>query len=324
MKRILILLFVSSFSSLIAGTSLLYLEAQGVGGFSNKADHFIMYSDTQLEAMQKPSVGFDYVQKVSSSTKDIATLAIQSRVAYNQTGKPVFESQFYNAYIKFKTPVSDLWIGHDRPAQGLSSYLDYHAELLHNFTMHGFEFDRDWGTGLSREFQWGDASVSATSGSGLPMYWRGNHYYSGRLGYGVYNRDNYTVGVSYSDGKVLNTVGYHLIDHDLHDMNFIGADASVAYSHFEGKFDFLSGKKDDVTIHYALLSRFSVNILPENRLKFESQPVIMQMNNLYNYKIAFGVSYTILNDLTFRSLLEYDHQSNLHMAVMQLYYYHRL
>lgn len=308
----------------MAGTSLLYFEAQDVTGLSNKSDTPIWYSNTQYDAMQKPSLGFDYVQKISSSTRDIATLAIQARLAYNQTGKPILEPQLYNAYLKFKLPEVDLWIGHDRPAQGLSYYLDYHGEMLHNFTMHGFEIDRDWGSGVSHEFSWGDAAASATSGSGLPMYWRGNHYYSGRLAYGVLNRDNYTVGASYSDGKVLNTVGYHLLDHELHKMKFIGADASLAYNRLETKFDFLTGKLDGIKIHYALLSRFTWNMFEENRLKIEFQPVIMQMNETHNYKLAGGISYVLSTDFTIRSLLEYDHSSSTRMAVLQLYYYHKI
>jgi hypothetical protein len=311
-------------SPLFAGTSLFYVEAQSVNGISNKSDTPIGYSNTQQDAMQKPSLGFDYVQKISSSTRDIATLAIQARLAYNQIGKPIWEPQLYNAYLKFKLPQVDLWIGHDRPAQGLSSYLDYHAELLHNFTMHGFELDRDWGGGISHEFAWGDAAFTATSGSGLPMYWLGNHYYTGRVAYGVLNRDNFTVGASYSKGKVLNTIGYHLIDHELHPMNFIGGDASLAYNRLETKFDFLTGEKDNVKIHYALLSRLTWNMFDENRLKIEFQPVIMQMNKVYNYKLAGGISYQILNSLAVRSLLEYDYKSNLHMAVLQLYYYQKM
>ncbi len=307
-----------------AQSALFYVEAQDVTGYSNQSDTPIWYSNTQEDAMQKPSLGFDYVQKISTTTRDIATLAIQARLAYNQTTKPVLEPQLYNAFLKFKLPEVDLWIGHDRPAQGLSSYLDYHAELLHNFTMHGFEFDRDWGGGISHEFAWGDAAFSATSGSGLPMDWYGNHYYSGRVAYGVLNRDNYTFGASYSNGEVLNTVGYHLLDSNLHPMKFAGADASLAMNRLEAKFDFLMGKKDDIQIHYALLSRFTWNIFEENRLKIEFQPVIMQMNDTHNYKLAGGISYQIFKDLTARSLVEYDHNSNLRMAVLQLYYYHKI
>ena len=110
-----------------------------------------------MEVMQKPSLGFDYVQRFSGATGDFAVLAVQGRLAWNQEGEKTFEPQLYNAYLKFKLTAADLWIGHNRPRFGLSSVLDSHGTLLQPLAMMGFGFDRDWGIGFDKDFAGGSA-----------------------------------------------------------------------------------------------------------------------------------------------------------------------
>ena len=80
--------------------------------------------------------------------RDIGTLAVQARLAYDpeEGGKAQF--QLYNAYFRYKAGFADIWAGHSRPALGLSSVLDSHALLLPTLAMTGYGFDRDWGVGI--------------------------------------------------------------------------------------------------------------------------------------------------------------------------------
>jgi hypothetical protein len=109
--------------------------------------------------MQKPGIGVDYVQRLSGETGDYATLALQLRLAYNQPYQELDQDQvqlqLYNAFFKYKAGFSDLWIGHNRMAFGLASYFDSHAQLLQPLIMQGYGFDRDWGVGATRDFEWG-------------------------------------------------------------------------------------------------------------------------------------------------------------------------
>ncbi|MCK7470484.1 MAG: hypothetical protein MZU95_06595 [Desulfomicrobium escambiense] len=82
-------------------------------------------------------------------TRDIGVLAVQARLAYDQEGEHKLEPQLYNAYFRLKTKFAGIWIGHSRPALGLSSVLDGHALLLPAPAMLGYGFDRDWGSGSS-------------------------------------------------------------------------------------------------------------------------------------------------------------------------------
>ena len=66
MSRIIVsvILALLIFASPSFGKSyLLYLEAQGVGGYDTSEDGPIYYSMNPLDVMQKPSVGFDYLQR---------------------------------------------------------------------------------------------------------------------------------------------------------------------------------------------------------------------------------------------------------------------
>ena len=174
MYRIFILVIVCFlFQSSTADASgyLLFLEGQGVIGYSSALKKTILYSMNPEAEMQKPSIGFDYLQRFSGETGDVATLAIQARLALTENGDDDYkaEPQVYNAYLKIRTPVAYVWIGHNRPAFGLGSYFDSHGLLLRTLSVQGFGYDRDWGVGVNRDFSWGDFSASVTLGSGMPM-----------------------------------------------------------------------------------------------------------------------------------------------------------
>jgi hypothetical protein len=118
---------------------LLYLEAQAVAWYDFHYDGFRYYSADPMDAMQKPSIGFDFIQRLSGTGGDWGMLAVQSRLSYDDTRSNNNEPQLYNAYLKVKPGFGDVWIGHNKPAFGLSSYLDNHGTLLQPFSMAGLE-----------------------------------------------------------------------------------------------------------------------------------------------------------------------------------------
>jgi hypothetical protein len=303
-----------------ASTALLYFEAQGIAGYSSEKEDVMYYSLHQDDSMQKPSLGFDYIQKISSGTRDIATIALQGRAAYDDTYKYYTEPQLYNAYILFKTPLADAWAGHSRPAFGLSSYLDSHALLLPTLAMKGYGYDRDWGAGLYREFSKGDVRISTTTGTGMPLYFKDNYLISARMSYGVLSQDNINIGLSGSYGEILETMGYHLISDEPMPIRFGGIDFNYLWDYFEVKLEAVTGKiMEENTL--ALFGRFGVNLLKENRLKLEFQPVYTKIADIDNYELYSSIAYIATSDLTFRSMYRYDDSMKDHSVILQAYYY---
>jgi hypothetical protein len=307
-----------------AKSYLFYLEAQGVAGYSTEQEKPIYYSMSQEDVMQKPGLGFDYLQRLSGETGDYGALAIQARLAFNATGEQAVQPQLYNAYFKYKARVADLWVGHNRPALGISSYLDSHALLLPTFGMLGFAgYDRDWGVGSYRDFSWGNLALSATTASGFPIYFKGNYMLAGRISRGVLAQDNYNFGVSAAYGKNLETVGYELIDPQPTEMSLVGADLAYLWNRLENRFDLFAGRKLGHAA-YALMWRIGVNFLEEDRLKIEVQPVYWEIGNDWNYQLYAGITFKATSDLTPRVMYVYDRQSNDQRVLLQLYWYHLL
>ena len=128
--------------------NLLYFEIQGVISYRDDPGEFVWYSHHEHETMQKPSLGFDFVRRSRGRGRDSGYLAIQGRLAYDEHKSSRIEPQLYNAYYNFKIVRSDLWVGHNKTALGLSSYLDNHALLMPDNSMSNLNFDRDWGLGF--------------------------------------------------------------------------------------------------------------------------------------------------------------------------------
>ena len=237
----LLLMIISSCQG--SSNHLLYLESQVVGGYSSQEDKAVWYSKTPEDTMQKPSAGFDYIQKLSGETGDFGAVAIQARLGYDDE-EGDFEPQLYNAYIKYKSEGTDFWIGHNRPALGLSSYFDSHALLLTTLAMNGFGFDRDWGLGAYREFSWGNAAASVTTGSGMPIYFKNNYLASARVSKGSLNQDNYNLGFSAAYGETLTTMGYHLMmDGEPELFAMAGVDMAYLWDNFEARWEIMAETK---------------------------------------------------------------------------------
>lgn len=306
-----------------AASYLLFFESQGVVGYSREQRDFFFYSMNQEELMQKPSIGFDYLQRLSGESGDIASFALQVRLAWNSTGKDELEPQVYNAFLKYKAGWSDLWIGHNRPALGLSSSLDSHGLLLPTLAMQGFGFDRDWGVGTYRDFPWGNLAFTLTTGSGAPVYFKGNYLASGRVSYGVLARDNYNVGVSVSEGETLETMGYTLMDSNPKDLRLAGGDLTFFMNNLEHRIDLMTGRvwEEDA---YALFYRFGVILDEETRWKMEFQPSYLKVGDDKGYRMAFGVSHQMTSSLAIRTMYVYDNLFEDHRVFLQLYLYRQI
>ncbi|MGE5663663.1 MAG: hypothetical protein ACM31I_04975 [Deltaproteobacteria bacterium] len=304
-----------------ADSQLLYFEAQAVGGYSSVRSKAIYYSMNPDAEMQKPSVGFDYLRRFSGESGDWGSLGLQERLAVveDEAGETRLEPQAYNAWLKAKTPWTDVWIGHNRPAFGLGSYFDSHPLILRTLPIQGFGYDRDWGVGSYRDFSWGNLQASATTGSGMPARFEGSYMLAGRIAYGVLNEDNYTVGLSAGYGRTLDTMGYEVRDPDPRPMRLLGTDFAFLWNNLENRFDFLAGDWLDRDV-VAAMYRLGLLLDPEGRLKLEVQPTVWRYG-WNNWLVSACASAVVTPDLTFRAMYEYNWEVRDHRVIAQLYYY---
>ena len=306
-----------------AADRLLYLEGQGVFGYSSALGKTILYSMNPEAEMQKPSLGFDYLQRISGETGDVATLALQYRLALTTLEDDGYKSepQVYNAYLKVRTPAAYVWLGHNRPAFGLGSYFDSHGLLLRTLSVQGFGYDREWGAGVNRDFSWGDVSASVTTGSGMPIRVTGENYMTAaRISYGVLSRDNFNFGFSLGTGRTLETMGYTVMDPEPQRMQLAGADLALLRNNLEHRFDVLAGKWLDEDT-YALFYRFGINMDQEGRFKVEAQPAYWKFGEDRNYQLSLCASYLLTSHLTIRTAYIYDDDTDDNRFLLQLYYY---
>jgi hypothetical protein len=324
MKRLVpFLLFMVLAVGLHAQGTLLFFEAQAVGGYSTASSSYELFSLMPADVMQKPSVGFDLVQRFSGKSRDIGVLAVQARLAYAEEGEPKVEPQLYNAYFRWKAGFADLWAGHNRPALGLSSVLDSHALLLPAPAMLGYGFDRDWGLGIGRDFRWGGAAASLTAGSGMPLYLKGNFLAAARVSKGVLARDNYTLGLSLAHGNILETMGYTLIEPEPFSWSAASLDATYLWRNVENRAEVLLGRRDGAGT-LLLFWRAGLALLGESRLKLEVQPALMKNAGAWDYSLGSGLTYLLNADLAGRFMALYDHARRDARFVVQLYFYKRI
>ncbi len=303
-----------------ASSHLFFLEIQGVAGYSSAARKIIGYSMSPLESMQKPSLGFDYVQRFSGQTGDIAVLSVQGRLAWNSEGDKTFEPQLYNAFLKFKTRPLDIWVGHNRPDFGLESILDNHALLLPSLNMMGFGFDRDWGVGVEKDTARGRFGLSLTAGSGMGLKMDGNYFLAGRYGFGVLNENNFTAGFSFGYGKFRDVAGYTELSENLIDFAMAAADITWLWNNLENRVAVMAGKRDGLST-LAAFWRFGIGFLDENRLKLEFQPTAVITSESNHFEYAGGLTYLPHPDWTLRAMVSRDPKMNDTRIIFQIYYY---
>jgi hypothetical protein len=189
--------------------------------------------------------------------------------------------------------------------------------------MYGYGYDRDWGVGATRDFEWGNLSVSYSTGTGMPVEFDGNYLMSARISKGVLSRDNYNIGFSSSYGKPLETIGYEVILPDPIKTFLVGTDFTYFWNNIENRFEAVAGEKGDENT-YAFLWRIGVNLLDEDRLKLEAQPVYRYIGGDWNYEISGCLSYKLTSDITLRGMYTYDGEMNDNRVVFQIYWYYKL
>jgi hypothetical protein len=326
MKRRVALFVVLAFigaGSLQAQSTLFYLELQAVASYSSAGRAIQLYSLMAGDVMQKPSLGFDLVKRISGRSRDYGVLAFQARLAYNQEGAHPFEVQLYNASFRYKAGFADVWAGHSRPALGLDYALDSHSLLLPAPAMMGFGFERDWGLGLQRDFSWGNGAVSLTAGSGMPLYFKGNYLAAVRFSGGVLARDNYSLGLSLAGGRILETMGNHLLDPEPTGFAAVAADATYLFRNLENRFEVMAGRNAGASV-LLLFWRTGVGLMEEGRLRIEGQPAVMKTSESWNWQLAGGLSYQITGDIAARSMILRDSARQDTRFVLQLYFYKSL
>ncbi len=312
--------FLASPSLLGASGYLFYFEFQGLAGYSTAEKKAVFASMSAHEAMQKPSLGFDYVQRFSGETRDFAVLAVQGRIAWNAGDGRVLEPQVYNAYLKIKTGPADVWIGHNRPKFGLAAFYDTHSHLLQPLAMRGFGFDRDWGLGVEKDFAWGNAGLSLTTGSGMPIAFHGNYFATARVSYGVLERDNYSVGFSAGQGWLLDVMGTRIESTETTSFAMAGLDLSVLTDAWEHRAEVYAGSRGGRTA-FAALWRIGRGFFEENRLKVELQPAVVRMGGATHLLLGAGLTFVPHPDWTLRAMISRDGSSRDTRAVVQVYYY---
>jgi hypothetical protein len=305
------------------GRSLFFLEIQGVAAYSSAGDRVEFASLMTTASMQKPSLGFDFVQRISGKNRDVGVLALQARLALNDRGEKPFELQLHNAYFRWKAGFADVWAGHNRPPLGLSYSLDNHALLLPSPAMTGFGYDRDWGVGLHRDFSWGDGAAALTAGTGMPLHLKGNFLATLRVSRGVLVRDNRSFGLSLAIGRVLETMGLEVIDDDPSPLAAAAADGTFLWRNLEGRVEALVGRKSGQTIAH-FFWRGGLNLLEEGRLKLELQPAVRLNDGIWDTLLAGGASVLVSPALTARAMVLYDHARHDTRYVLQIYYYRNL
>jgi hypothetical protein len=304
-----------------AADSLVYWEAQGVAGYSSAAHKIIYRSNTAHDAMQKNSFGIDALHRFDNATGDRLSAALQMRVAYNDDSDgDAVEMQIYNAYLKYKTNGGDVWLGHNRPAFGLSSYWDTHADLIGALPMYGFGYDRDWGGGYSLDTENGNVSASLTSGTGMNYRAYGNYLAAARASYGVLNRDNYTTGLSFVYGKPLETMGNHIEPKHKNRTVAVGLDGAFNMDRTAHKAELAVGTSAHEPL-YAALYRFSLGLDEEERLFYEFQPTYVKKKHAETVTFSNGVSYVLTGDLTARLAYRYQPSPGDNVYLAQLYWY---
>ena len=305
--------------SAYADNTLIYFEAQGIGGYSSGEHKAVYHSFDKHDAMQKNSLGVDLLHKFSGHSGDWGAAALQFRLAYDDDDKDL-TPQFYNAYLKYKTSTGDIWGGHNRIAYGLSSYWDTHSDLIGDLTMQGVGFDRDWGVGYNYDYEKGNISASLTSGTGMNIRDYGNWLAATRASYGVMNYDNYTFGASVMFGKTLDTMGYEIMDKYPKDTWLLGIDTAYNVNNFEHKAELDGGERNHYA-YWAALYRLSIKLDNDEQWKWDIQPTYVYEEKNEDWTFANALNYQLTSDIKLSFMHRYQHQNNDNMYIGQVYFY---
>lgn len=309
----------------MSSSYLFFLEAQGVGGYSWAVPGWTTYSHSPMMAMQSPSIGFDYLQRLTSRTGDWGSLGVQFRLAWkDEGGNSKFDAQVYNLFFKIKRPFGDFWLGHDKPAFGLGAVLDTHGRLIQTLTMDGFGFERDWGAGYRRDFSWGSMGLSLTSGSGMDLRFKGNHLLSARLAWGVLERDNVSVAASLSTGRILPWMGHGSAE-EIAALPWTAAafDLSHRFNQFENRFELMLGRHDGGSL-WAFDWLGGMALDAGERWRLETQAAWWRRLGMSGSRLGLGLTWQSSPSLAWRTFAYYEGGSRAVSLVFQVYFYRQI
>lgn len=307
-------------SVLSAQGRVLFGEAQIVGSWESLSNEVRPYSMHPHEAMQRPSVGFDLLQRFGSQGRDWGYLAVQARLAWDENRSSHLEAQLYNAFLNLKAPWFDTWIGHNKPALGLSSTLDNHAALLMDNTMSGLVLDRDWGIGVNLDRQSPELKLSLTTGSGMSLYQDESWLLAGRAAWGNFSRDNFSLGASLATGNMFKTMGYNIMHNKVpHQILLGGVDFSSRIMDWELRSEVLYGSFHEDPA-YTALGRLSWYPLPEDRAELSLQGQFQEIKAAAVQNYSAGLGYRITPDLSLRAVYNLQQPTDSHSVALQLYY----
>ena len=297
-----------------AGSYLFYGEIQGIGGYSSAEHKGILHSGMKHDSMQKNSVGFDFIK-----THSFLSLSLQFRLAYDDNKKHL-QPQIYNAYAKLSLPVGRVWLGHNRPAFGLNSYWDLHADLLGGLTMYGIGQELDWGLGYEKDTSWGDIRTALTLGSSMDARTQGNWAWSGRISYGILNQQNWNTGLSVWAGKPLEMMGYHVVNTHTQNTFLVGWDGALNCLNTEQKAQISVGKLygEHTT---SLLYRMTLGLDSEQRWQAALQSIIFHLPSQTQFIFGPQLSYQASQTVTLSSAYQSNTHTNDHRVLGQIYIY---
>ncbi|MGB9907770.1 MAG: hypothetical protein ACPLRR_10350 [Candidatus Saccharicenans sp.] len=273
--------------------------------------------------MQKNGLGLETLIRFYRQKSDLGYASFQVRVVYDEHQDRPVQLQLFNALVRFKTGIADLWIGHSKPALGLNYYLDNHALLLPDASMLGHNFDRDWGAGLHHDFRWGDSALSLTAGSGMDLKFDRNYLLAGRVSYGVLARDNYSFGFSAFTGRVLADMESPEPADGSVPWTGISFDTTYFWLNWETRLEANLSHRAGQPWHLLFL-RQGLNLLDEGRLKLEAQLSFLKHADGWTSLAGTGVSYRLNSDLALRAMFLYDGEQKSSRLALQIYYYRNI
>jgi opacity protein-like surface antigen len=86
--------------------------------------------------------------------------------------------------------------------------------------------------------------------------------------------------------------------------HMIAADFTYLRTRYESRIELMAGERMDDPA-YAFFWRFTMNLLEENRLKLEAQPIFERQMEESSFTLFAGVSYQATADLALRSMYQY-------------------
>lgn len=279
-----------------------------------------LYSHNFLDVKQKPSLGLAYNLQFNRKGDNFGYLAFQGRMAYSEHTDSNLQFQLYDAYADISLENFDLWAGHHRTPVGLSSYLDSHPLIMSDNTYSGLNFNRDWGVGIGFDRHYPSVNLALTTGSGMPLKMKENFLFSGRVGWWDYAEDDIALGVSAAAGKVLQTIGYEVLDGGRRQDLFVGGvDFSKKIANFYGHGDVLWGSYEGDAAH-SVMGRLGMNILEDEKLNVELQGMNIEMGSFATNILSLGGGYELAPHLDLRGVLNISNRKHLNAIILQLYY----